>query len=87
MLAATKVKMSGRGKKSEQDHRQHFLHKTRNYRKFHVVVVQSNVKEIYRKSVLQVACLLIRPIVFFLLFSLPSPLGQHYPILYFVSVN
>ena len=65
MLAATKVKMSGSGKKSEQDHRQHFLHKTRNYRKFHVVVVQSNVKEIYRKSVLQVACLLIRPIVFF----------------------
>ena len=30
---------------------------------------------------------LIRPIVFFLLFSLPSPLGQHYTILYFVSVN
>ena len=75
MLAATKVKMSGSGKKSEQDHRQHFLHKTRNYRKFHVVVVQNNVKEIYKKSVLQVAFLLIRPIVFFLLFSLPSPLG------------
>ena len=68
MLAATKVKMSGSGKKSEQDHRQHFLHKTRNYRKFHVVVVQNNVKEIYKKSVLQVAFLLIRPIVFFCCF-------------------
>ena len=28
MLAATKVKMSGSEKKSEQEHIQHFLHKT-----------------------------------------------------------
>ena len=31
MLAATKVKMSGSQKKSEQEHLQRFLHKTRNY--------------------------------------------------------
>ena len=49
MLAATKVKMSGSRKKSEQDVR-HFLHKTCNYTvgsfwKFYVVVVQNSGQE------------------------------------------
>ena len=45
--------------------------------KFHVVVVQNNGKEMYKKSVLHVqSCfLLIRPIVVFSPFSLPSPLS------------
>ena len=43
MLVATKVKISGSKKKSEQKHIQHFLHKTCNW-KFHVVVVQTTAK-------------------------------------------
>ena len=38
MLAATKVKMGGSEKKGEQEHIQHFLHKTRFWR-FHLRVV------------------------------------------------
>ena len=49
MLAATEVKMSGgEKKKKEPEHIQHFLHKTCNW-KFHVVVVQNNGKEMYKK--------------------------------------
>ena len=45
-----KVKMSGSEKKSEGEHVRHFLHKAlRNFWKFHVVVVQSNGKEMYKK--------------------------------------
>ena len=40
-------------KKSEREHVRHFLHKKCNW-KFHVVVVQNNVKEMYKKSVLLV---------------------------------
>ena len=69
-IAATKVKMSGSEKKSEQEHIQHFLHKTYVYVgsfwKFQVVVVQDKGKNSkVQKSVLHVqSCfLLIRPIV------------------------
>ena len=50
-----KVKMNG---KSEREHVR---------RKFHVVVVQNNGKEMYKRlcSTCKVAILLIRPIVFF----------------------
>ena len=62
ILAAIKVKMSGSVKWSESEHEHvwHFLHKTRNeevpgsFWKFHVVVVQTNGKEMYKKSVLHV---------------------------------
>ena len=62
MLAATKVKMSGREKK-EQEHVRYFLHKTR----------AKNVQ----KSVLHVqnCFLLIRTIVVFSPFSFPSSLS------------
>ena len=40
MAAATKVKMSGSKKKGEQEHVQHFLHKS--IWKLHIVVVQNN---------------------------------------------
>ena len=40
-------------KKGEQEHVRHFLHK-KSLWKFHVVVVQNNGKEIYKKSVLHV---------------------------------
>ena len=54
MLVATKVKMSGSEKKSEQEQVRHFLHKTGSFWKFLVVVVQNNGKEMYKKSVLHV---------------------------------
>ena len=40
-------------KKCEREQVRHFLHK-RVTKKFHVVVVQNNGKEMYKKSVLQV---------------------------------
>ena len=57
MLAATMVKMSDSEKKSEQEHVQHFLHKTckvGSFWKFHVAVVQNNGKEMYKTSELHV---------------------------------
>ena len=82
MLAATKVKMSGSENKGEQEHVRQFLHK-RVTRKFLEVSLcsrakQRQCKEMYKKSVLHVqTCffLLIRPIVVFSPFSLPSPLS------------
>ena len=70
-------------KKSEKERVRKFHHKTcyqevyGTFRKFHGVVVQNNGKEIYKKRVLHVqSCLLlIRPIVVFSPFSLPSPLS------------
>ena len=66
--------------KSEREHVRHFLQKNvqlRSFWKFNVVVVRNNGKELYKKSVLHVqSCfLLIRPIVVFSPFSLPSPLS------------
>ena len=92
MLAATKVKMSGSDKKkSEQEHKQHFLHKTCSWKFLEVSRCsraeqrQRNVQKIgqncffsnQKKSVLHVQSffLLIRPTDFFWLFSLPLPLG------------
>ena len=48
MLAATKVKMSGSEKKSDQT-TYNFYSIKRVTRKFHVVVVQNNAKETYKK--------------------------------------
>ena len=64
------------GEKSEQ---RHFFHKTCNpgsFWQFHVVLVQNNDNEMYKKvcCMSKVAFLLIRPIVVFLLLSLSSPL-------------
>ena len=58
-------------------------------RKFHVVVVQNNGKEMYKKvcCTCKVAFLLIRPIVVFSPFSLPSLLAEHYMILHYVWAN
>jgi len=58
MLAATKVKTSDSEKKDEQEHIQHFLHKTR-FWKFHVLVVQKKKRQKnVQKRVLQVeSCL------------------------------
>ena len=53
MLAATKVKMSGSDKNSEQEHIQNFLQKktcTQEVSEFHVVVVQNNGKEMNKKK-------------------------------------
>ena len=52
MLAATKVKMSGSEKKMNSNANISFLKRVT--RKFHVVVVQNNGKEMYKKSVLHV---------------------------------
>ena len=72
VVAATKVKISGGEKKSEQEHT--------SFWKFLVVVVQNNSKEMYNKKCATRGCkvfvfLLIRPTDVFLLFSLLSPLS------------
>ena len=62
-------------------------------RKFHVVVVQNNGKEIYKKGVLHVqSCcffLLIRPVICFLLFyvAVAAWLALHDFIFVLVSLN
>ena len=83
-IAATKVKMSGSEKKSEQEHIQHFLHKTYVYVgsfwKFQVVVVQDKGKNWkVQKSVLHVqSCfLLIRPIVVVVIVVFTISLALH----------
>ena len=60
-------------KKSEQAHIQNFLHKTcqlGSFWKFHVVAVQNNGDEMYKKGVLHVqrCFLLIRPTAFLAVF-------------------
>ena len=67
-------------KKLTKEHVRHFLQKTCNQEvsgRFRVVVVQNKGKEMYKKvcSTCKVAFLLIRPIVVFSRFSLPSPLS------------
>ena len=65
----------------------------RHPRKFHVVVVQNNGKEMYKKvcCMCKVAFLLITPlipIVIFSPFSLPSPLGiKRFYILFEQTIN
>ena len=74
-----KVKMNG---KSEREHVR---------RKFHVVVVQNNGKEMYKRvcSTCKVAILLIRPIVvFYRSPALPSPLSiRRFYILFEQTLN
>ena len=62
----------------------------RHPRKFHVVVVQNNGKEMHKKvgCTCKVAFLLIRPIVIFSPFSLPSPLSiTRFYILFEQTIN
>ena len=78
-----KVKMSGSENKSEQEHAHTTISPKNMYLrlsfwKFHVVVMQnSNSKEMYKKvcCTCKVAFLLIRPVVIFSPFSLPSLLS------------
>jgi len=54
--------MSGSGK-SEQEHVRYFLHKTwkpGSFWTFHVVVMQSNVKEMYKKA----CCMQLDPLLY-----------------------
>ena len=69
MPAATKVKMSGSKKKSEQDHIQHFRHKTCNWEVFGSFTL-SSCKTVAKKCTKKCATsekffLLIRPIFCF----------------------
>ena len=54
MLAATSVKMSDNEKKKVNKNTYEISSVKRVTRKFHVVVVQNNGKEMYKKSVLHV---------------------------------
>ena len=54
MLAATRVKMSDNKKKKVNKNTYEISPVKRVTRKFHVVVVQNNGKEMYKKSVLHV---------------------------------
>ena len=78
MLAATRVKMSDSKKKvNKNTHDISSIKRvTRNFWKFHVIVVQTNGKEMYKEvcCTCKVAVLLIRLIVVFSPFSLPTPL-------------
>ena len=72
-------------KKSEQEHVRQFLHKTC-ARKFLVVVVQNNGKEMYKKSVLHVQSCFFASC--FSPFSLPSPLSiSRFYILFEQTIN
>ena len=77
MLAATRVKMGGSEKKIVNKNKYDISSIKRVTRKFHVVVVQNNGNEMYKKicCACKVALLLITPIVVFSPFSLPLPLG------------
>ena len=54
MLAATRVKMNDNEKKKVNKNMYEISSAKRVTRKFHVVVVQNNGKEMYKKSVLHV---------------------------------
>ena len=85
-----KEKMNGSEKKSEREHVRHFLHK-KSFWRFHVVVVQNNGKEMYKKvcCTCKVVFLLIRPIVVFHRSPvLPSPLSiTRFYILFDQTIN
>ena len=97
ILAATKLKMSEW--KNVNNNRYDISSIERvtieSFWKFHVVVVQNSGKEMYKKSVLHVQSfsflffvLLIRPIVVFSPFSLPSPLSiTRFYILFEQTIN
>ena len=89
MLAATWVKMSDSGKKVNKNaYDISFIKGVA--RKFFVVVVPSNGKEMYKKEccTCKVAFLLIRHIVVFSPFSLPSPLSiSRFYILFKQTIN
>ena len=103
MLAATKMKMSGstEKKKKKKTYTQKNTYDvfstrkrvTRNFLEFsvHIVVVQNNGKEMYKKvcCACKVAFLsIIRPIVVFSPFSLPSPLSTtRFYILFEQTIN
>ena len=53
-VAATQCENERQRKRSEREHVRHFLRKTCNFWKFHVVVVQNNGKEMQKTSVLRV---------------------------------
>ena len=89
-----KVKMSGSEKKvNENTYDISSIKRVRSFRKFQVVVVQNNGKEMYKESVLRVqSCcffLLIRPIVVFHRSpALPSPLSfTRFYILFEETIN
>ena len=79
MLLATRVKMSDSEKKNEQEHVQHFLHKTCNQEvsgRFTLQSCKTTAKKCTKKCAARAKLLflLIGPIAVFLPFSLPSPL-------------
>ena len=78
MLAATRVKMSDSEKKVNKNTYDISSIKrvTRKFLEVHVIVVQNNGKEMYKQvcCMCKIAFVLIRPIVVFSTFSLPSPL-------------
>ena len=79
------VKMTGSEKKSEQEHVYKISSIKRVTRKFRVVVVQNNGKEMYKKSVLHVqsCCFFFSNLTYcccFLPFWLSSPFLYHYTV-------
>ena len=79
------VKMIGSEKKSEQEHVYNISSIKRVTRKFRVVVVQNNGKEMYKKSVLHVqsCCFFLSNLTYcccFLPFWLSSPFLYHYTV-------
>ena len=92
MLAATEGDSERQRKKSEQqDHIQHFFHKTCNSEvsgSFTLSSCKTTAKDCPKKKVFctcKVVFLLIRPTVFLAVFVAVA--AQHYTSLYFVSVN
>ena len=55
-VAATQSENERQWKRSEREHVRHFLRKTCNFWKFHVVVVQNNGKEMHKTSVRVQSC-------------------------------
>ena len=85
MLVATKVKMSG-SKKNASSKSYNISSMKRVTRKFHIVVVQNNGQEMYKKVCYTCkSCFffwLIRPIDFFVVLVVVAV--EHYTILFFV---
>ena len=75
--AASKLKMSGSEKIANRNTSNKTFFSIKCVTEYRVVVVQNNGKEMYKKvcCMCKVVFLLIRPIVVFSPFSLPSPLS------------